>query len=185
MTTPKPNRKQVIAQTALAMFADKGYEQTSTHLIAKAAQVSEALIFKYYGTKEGLLEHVIATGYKRVIERLRGRLESTDALTLIHRVVELPYQLVAEEPAFWRVQSRLFDSEFARRQHARFLQPLPGLLRQAFEQLGYAQPQQESSLLLLLVDALWKHQANGTGEPLVFLITLIKSKYPAQAGALA
>lgn len=183
MNTPKPNRKQAIAQTALALFAEKGYEQTSTQLIAKAAQVSEALIFKYHGTKEALLEHVITTGYKRVIEQLRGRLEGVEALTLIHRVIDMPLQLVAEEPEFWKVQSRLFDSELSRQQHARFLQPLPGLLQQAFRQLGYDQPEEESRLLLLLVDALWKHQANDTDDSLMPLMTLLKSKYAAQASA--
>lgn len=183
MNTPKPNRKQAIAQTALALFAEKGYEQTSTQLIAKAAQVSEALIFKYHGTKEALLEHVITTGYKRVIEQLRGRLEGVEALTLIHRVIDMPLQLVAEEPEFWKVQSRLFDSELSRQQHARFLQPLPGLLQQAFRQLGYDQPEEESRLLLLLVDALWKHQANDTDDSLMPLMTLLKSKYAAHAGA--
>ena len=185
MTIPKPNRKQAIAQTALALFAEKGYEQTSTQLIAKAAQVSEALIFKYHGTKEALLEHVITTGYKRVIEQLRGRLEGVDALTLIHRVIDMPLQLVAEEPEFWKVQSRLFDSELSRQQHARFLQPLPGLLQQAFRQLGFAQPAEEGRLLLLVVDALWKHQANETDESLRPLLALLKTKYAVQAQALA
>ena len=185
MTIPKLNRKQTIAQTALSLFAEKGYEQTSTQLIAKAAQVSEALLFKHYGTKEALLEHVITTGYKRVIEQLRGRLQGADALTLIHRVIELPLQLVAEEPEFWKVQSRLFDSELSRQQHARFLQPLPGLLQQAFRQLGFAQPAEEGRLLLLVVDALWKHQANETDESLGPLLALLKRKYAVQAQALA
>ncbi|KAA9339227.1 TetR/AcrR family transcriptional regulator [Hymenobacter busanensis] len=178
-------RKQLIAQVALHLFAEKGVEHTPTQLIAKEAEVSEALIFKHFGSKELLLDYVIRTGYKRVIEQNRGRLLENSPLELIHRIIELPLVLVREEAAFWKLQTRLGDVEVARTQHERFMQPLPGLLEVAFRQLGYAQPAQEARLLMLLVDALWKNLAtNGTNE-LPELLEFIKSKYGSQVASKA
>jgi len=76
------SRKQLIARTALRLFADKGYEQVPTQLVAREAGVSEALIFKHFGTKEQLLLFIITTGYQRVAAHVRGRLVDDDQLVV-------------------------------------------------------------------------------------------------------
>jgi AcrR family transcriptional regulator len=59
-TTEKMTEKQQkIVETAIQMFADKGYASTSTAEIAKAAGVAEGTIFRHFGSKENLLLSVI------------------------------------------------------------------------------------------------------------------------------
>ncbi|MCC3153194.1 helix-turn-helix domain-containing protein [Hymenobacter sp. BT770] len=174
------SRKQIIAQKALHLFAERGYERVSTVLLAKEAPVSEALIFKRFGTKEQLLVSIITTGYQRIVEHIRGRLAEQDPLVFLHKMIDLPLELVQEEPDFWKLQARLSEVEFARRQHAHFLQPLPGLLQRAFEGLGYAQPKLEAQLLLLLVETFWLLQATGFGQATPKFLEFIKSKYQYQ-----
>ena len=174
------NRKQLIAQSALQLFAERGYENTSTALIAKEAEVSEALIFKHFGNKDLLLDYIIRHGYKRVIEQGRGRLPENAPLELIYKIIDLPYTLVQEEPAFWKLQNRLVDVAVARTQHERFLQPLPGLLAKAFQQLGYAEPDKEARLLMLLVEVLWKSLATQDHGDIPEMLEFIKTKYRAQ-----
>ncbi|WP_127537164.1 TetR/AcrR family transcriptional regulator [Paenibacillus illinoisensis] len=48
-------KQERIIKTAIQLFAEKGYSNTATAEIAKVAGVSEASIFKQYGTKENLL----------------------------------------------------------------------------------------------------------------------------------
>ncbi|WNS43948.1 TetR/AcrR family transcriptional regulator [Paenibacillus sp. MMS20-IR301] len=48
-------KQQRIVEAAIQLFAEKGYANTSTAEIAKTAEVSEASIFKQYGTKANLL----------------------------------------------------------------------------------------------------------------------------------
>ena len=175
------NRKQQIAEVAQHLFGDKGFDQTPTLLIAKEAGVSEALIFKHFGSKEQLLDIIIRSGYKRIIEHNRGWMEERDPLAFIHSVIELPYKLVLEEPHFWKLQSRLADSVTAQKQHERFLQPVPARLTQAFTELGYTDPDKEARLLMLLVEALWKQQAKTNDENLRELLDFIKAKYGPQA----
>jgi len=52
-------KQQRIVETAIKMFAEKGYANTSTAEIAKNAEVSEGTIFKHYGTKDHLLLSII------------------------------------------------------------------------------------------------------------------------------
>ncbi|QJC53164.1 TetR/AcrR family transcriptional regulator [Paenibacillus albicereus] len=57
-------KQERIVEAAIQLFAEKGYSNTSTAEIAKAAEVSEASIFKQYGTKEKLLLHLIVPRVK-------------------------------------------------------------------------------------------------------------------------
>jgi len=48
-------RREMIARAALTLFAERGYERTTTKEIARAAGISEGTIFKYFPTKHDLL----------------------------------------------------------------------------------------------------------------------------------
>lgn len=58
-TAKRTVKQQRIVETAVRLFAEKGYSNTSTAEIAKVAEVSEASIFKQYGTKDNLLLYLI------------------------------------------------------------------------------------------------------------------------------
>ncbi|WP_438350760.1 TetR/AcrR family transcriptional regulator [Paenibacillus sp. FA6] len=55
----KTVKQRKIIETAIKLFAEKGFANTSTAEIAKMAEVSEGTIFKHYGTKDKLLLSII------------------------------------------------------------------------------------------------------------------------------
>ncbi len=63
LTKPRQRNREeteaALAAAASVLFAQKGYEATTTSAIAAAAGYSEALIQRYFGGKEGLLLAVI------------------------------------------------------------------------------------------------------------------------------
>jgi len=52
-------RRSQIIKVAMALFASKGFKGTTTRAIAKAASVSEAIIFRHFATKEDLYDAII------------------------------------------------------------------------------------------------------------------------------
>ena len=66
-------RYETILAAASRAFAEKGYETTSITEIARAADVSDGLIYKYFSNKRDLLEHVLRNFYERVIEDLGAK----------------------------------------------------------------------------------------------------------------
>ncbi|MGE7920475.1 TetR/AcrR family transcriptional regulator [Viridibacillus sp. NPDC093762] len=58
-TKKRTEKQKKIIENAIKLFAQKGYANTSTAEIAKAAEVSEGTIFKHYGTKDQLLLSII------------------------------------------------------------------------------------------------------------------------------
>ncbi|MCC9167138.1 TetR/AcrR family transcriptional regulator [Pontibacter harenae] len=171
-------KKEQILETALKLFADRGYENTPSSLIAKEAGVSEGLIFKYYTNKENLLETIIKTGYTRIVMNNRGMLEEKDPQTFLNKILSLPSKLVSEERDFWRLQRRLWYDETAMQHHRRFMHPLVGRLKEAFAELGYKEPELETEVALMLVDSLWHLFIDGTKyEHTMKLLNVIKAKY--------
>lgn len=79
-----------ILMAAKQLFAERGYENTSTVAIARLAGTSESQLMKHFGSKEGLLEAIFDTGWVGLadalaslrhapspIEKLRTLLETT------------------------------------------------------------------------------------------------------------
>ena len=60
-----------ILQAAKSLFATKGYENTSTVAISRAAGSSESQLMKYFGSKEGLLEAIFDESWQRINRSVR------------------------------------------------------------------------------------------------------------------
>lgn len=70
VATKKTVKQQKIVETAIRLFAEKGYANTSTAEIAKSSGVSEGMIFKQYGTKENMLLSLIVPFIGKLIPSL-------------------------------------------------------------------------------------------------------------------
>ncbi len=171
------SRKEKILRVALALFATKGYVDTSTKEISIEAAVSEALIFKHFGNKDSLLAHIIKSGYRRVLSHHRGMMTYKEPRVFLRNMIFLPSQLVAEEPLFWKLQERLWHNSFSKQQHEQFMKPVQPILLRAFADLGYADPELETQYLLLIIDMLWKREASGDIANGVELAMMLEQKY--------
>ena len=66
MPTTRPSRRSSqerqasLIQAATALFAKKGFNGTTTKEIAKAAGISEALVYKHFPTKHALYAAILA-----------------------------------------------------------------------------------------------------------------------------
>lgn len=170
-------RREQIIQAALLLFAEKGYESTSTKQIAEKAKVSEALIFKHFENKDKLLTYLIKSGYRRVLAKNKGMITYQAATIFLTNMIDLPQKLVSEEPLFWKLQERLSHMEFSKMQHENFMKPVHAVINRAFTELGYEDPSLETQFLLLIIDTLWKKEVTNDLTNIDRLTDLVKSKY--------
>ena len=76
-----------LLQSARQLFAENGYEGTSTASIARMAATSESQLIKHFGGKAGLLEAVFVTGWNEVLPRIKASLtQETSALEKLRRI---------------------------------------------------------------------------------------------------
>lgn len=175
-------KKETILETALDLFAERGYEATPTSLIAKEAGVSEGLIFKHYLNKVNLLEEVVKAGYRRITDKSKGLVAENDPAKLIANVLDMPRKLVEDERNFWRMQFRLIDDEISQKHHNRYTHSVMQKLTEAFKKLGYKEPELESEILMLMVEGLWRlYLTQGDQDHFDKMLALIKQKYTNQS----
>lgn len=99
-------RREKILATSLALFAKKGFSATRTKDVARAAGVSEAMVFKLFPDKEGL--------YRAIIEKKIADAEAVLPLAELAesrdpperyfgRIAVLMLERVDEDPSFLRL----------------------------------------------------------------------------------
>ncbi|HET7626851.1 MAG TPA: forespore capture DNA-binding protein RefZ [Bacillales bacterium] len=71
----KPNKKQLVIDSAVLLFNGKGFDRTSVRDIASHAGVNVALISYYFGGKKSLLEHLMTSFYEGYTEGIAACLE--------------------------------------------------------------------------------------------------------------
>lgn len=81
---------QAILDTAVRLFAEQGYEQTTIAQIAREAGISQRSLFRYFGTKEDLVcgdQEALGELLKRTVEQQPAEVSAWDALRAGFEVV--------------------------------------------------------------------------------------------------
>lgn len=78
----KRQRRQLIADTALQLFADRGYDATTIEGIAAAVGIAPRTFFTHFRSKDDVVFALDEQRYDLLAERLADRGPDTDALTV-------------------------------------------------------------------------------------------------------
>jgi AcrR family transcriptional regulator len=145
-------KKEKILNAALELFANESYHGTSTSKVAKKAGVSEGLIFRHFGNKEGLLHEILRKGQEQLKLLYADVVMETDPQKVIEKAVNLPFDVKKEDYSFWKLQYKLKweldmfdDSKY---------EPIKQAIANAFSKMGYKEPEKEADILMLLSGAI-------------------------------
>ncbi|MBU8891891.1 MAG: TetR/AcrR family transcriptional regulator [Bacteroidales bacterium] len=174
-------KRDNILNVSLELFANQGYVNTSTSKIAKAAGVSEGLIFRHFGNKEGLLDAIVAIGTQSIEDYTTELLNENDPKKIISQAIDFPVIIMKENKDYWQLVSSLkFQSpEIAAKYHnTEIFKQLEEILEKAFTKLNYENPEMEMKYLFLTIAGLSSmHKQNKDEEANLNLVNFIKSKY--------
>ena len=93
----KQQTREAIAETARALFVERGFEAVRVAEIARAADVSEKTVFNYFPTKEDLVFWRLEAFEEEILGALRERAPGEPALAAFRRFVLTPRGLVDED----------------------------------------------------------------------------------------
>ncbi|MEM9326604.1 MAG: helix-turn-helix domain-containing protein [Bacteroidota bacterium] len=145
-------KKEKILEAALELFAKEGYRSTSTSKVAKLAGVSEGLIFRHFGNKEGLLDAIVAEGEERAKALFADIVLETDPKEVLRKTIFMGTKMTDNPAAsdFWKLQYKIKWELEQYGEHK--MEPLQMALTNAFEKLDYPHPHAEALLLMMLLD---------------------------------
>jgi AcrR family transcriptional regulator len=83
----KEQTRQLIADTAWRLFADRGFDQVSVAQVAREAQVAEATVYNYFGSKEDLFFSGLEAFGTRLTDAVSSRLPGESAVAAFRRAL--------------------------------------------------------------------------------------------------
>jgi AcrR family transcriptional regulator len=99
-------RREQLLDVGRALFAEKGFEATSTEEIASRAGVSKPVVYEHFGGKEGLYAVVVDREMSDLLERLTSALSSGHPRQLVERAALALLTYIEEETDGFRILSR-------------------------------------------------------------------------------
>ena len=143
-------KQEKILKSALELFATEGFHAVSTSKIARHAGVSEALIFRHFEHKEGLLAAILEHGKAKLKNEFADIVMSTDPKEVLRKILELPYNIPDSEYEVWRLTYALKWQ--TGRYDDKMLEPVKMAVTNAFKKLGVTNPEAEMDLLMMILD---------------------------------
>lgn len=108
--------RQAILDTALELFAERGFSRTSISELARITGVAEGTIFHHFKNKDGLfiavLEHVRQT-FVDAVNELQDDTTTTTGLELFERIIELYFTLSENKPNEFKLLFRGYTYKLA------------------------------------------------------------------------
>jgi AcrR family transcriptional regulator len=93
----KQQTRELLAETARRLFAERGFERVSVAEIAREADVSEKTVFNYFPTKEDLVYWRLESFEEELLETIRSRGAGESVLDAFGRFVRAPRGMLASE----------------------------------------------------------------------------------------
>lgn len=154
----RQEKKQLIMNTALELFANYGFANTSVSDIAKAAGIAKGLLYNYFQSKEELLETILNQGIDELMNifdlNKDGVLESYELETYI----EKSFKMIDENRTFWKLfysmslQSSVF--RVIEKRIDELYEPVMKLMVNYFANAGYENPFMEAVFFQSLLDGI-------------------------------
>ncbi|MBW2526296.1 MAG: TetR/AcrR family transcriptional regulator [Deltaproteobacteria bacterium] len=132
-----------ILKAAAELFADAGYEQTTTHQIAQRASISVGALYRYFSDKQAVLLELYRREITNTRQQLLDQFDITDLVAadvreIIRRTLSLAFDVYSEHAGLRRVlgeQSRKISAlvELRREQETELLGAVSRILGAAAE----------------------------------------------------
>lgn len=143
-------KQENILKAALKLFATEGYTATSTSKVAKAAGVSEGLIFRHFKNKDGLLSAIMEMGREAAKQSMADIILTSEPKDVVRKALEMPFTIGDEQHKMWKL---IYALKWQTDQYdIAAKEPLKLALRNAFEKLGYSDPNAEVEIILMFID---------------------------------
>jgi len=110
------NKKELIINAAIKLFAQKGFYTANVADVAKEAGVADGTIYLYFKNKDDLLISLFETKMEEILQRFSSLVEKNQsAEEKLHQFIHLYFQMIEED----RNLAEVFQVEL--RQSSKFL----------------------------------------------------------------
>lgn len=112
------NNKEFIAETALGLFARKGYEGVGVQEICQASGITKPTLYHYFKSKRGLLEYLTETYGMQLCLKIEEALTyNHDFINSLTKVLKTEIEFALEQRNYFYFHTLLLNSPEGSEQH--------------------------------------------------------------------
>jgi AcrR family transcriptional regulator len=102
-TEIRKQKKELIMETALELFAESGFHATSMSQIAKKAGISKGLTYNYFESKNEILEEILETSSNKIYENFDINHDGILTEEEFYQFIRQTFQLINNNRRFWKL----------------------------------------------------------------------------------
>lgn len=155
----KTRRK--ILESALELFATRGYHGTSINDIAKKAGISKGLAYNYFESKQDLVRAILNTLFE-IADEMEKQIDwDGDPYEAIRTIITATFKFMEESGHFWKMytsfslQPVIFDESI--NIYKEFMQMYFDKLEKTFRKIGVQNPKAEAKIFGAILDGAGLH----------------------------
>lgn len=178
----RANKKELIMDAAMELFANEGYHPSSVSKIAKKAGISKGLLYNYFESKEDLLVQIMTAGLEEMLAVFDPNNDGVLSEEEIANFITDIFKMLKEKHAYWKLYYAVFFqpkvSELLESKFAELYTKMMKMLIDYYQSHGLKNPEQEAMIFGALLDGVaFNYIMNPNLFPIESLIETIKEKF--------
>ena len=157
----REEKKMLIIETGIELFANKGFYSISIQDIAKKAGISKGLLYNYFNSKEDLMCAIIAKGLDDLLVFFDPDHDGVLTKQEIQYFIEEAFRTMEENMDFWKLYIAVLTQppvlKLVDRKISDRIESLWAMIEQYFVQQGEPDPKASAKIFGALLDGIGIH----------------------------
>jgi len=154
----RQEKRDLILNTALEVFATHGYHGASISTIASHAGIAKGLMYSYFESKEALLKAILEKGVRDILEVFEHMVNKEITPEILRKLLQTFFVQLKENGAFWRLYfaiamqpsvMELLENEFES-----LVNPYMETLKRYYRGQGSKNPEADALLAHAIIDGI-------------------------------
>jgi len=154
----REEKRKLIKDKALELFALEGFDKTSISKIAKNADISKGLLYNYFDSKEALLTDIIFEQVDMMMSFFDPNKDGVLEKEEMEYFIRQSFKMIKENPEFWKLYFMLaFQPNVMKLVEEKFMdmiQPMIERTNEFFRREGYENPEVWTRYLGAILDGI-------------------------------
>lgn len=101
--TIRKEKRELILDTALILFAENGFHQTSIEQIARKACISKGLTYNYFESKNAILEEILKKGFDAIYTHFDLNKDGLLTYAEFEFFIRESFNVISKNRNFWKL----------------------------------------------------------------------------------
>lgn len=178
-------KRQLIMDVSLELFASIGFENTTITQIAKKAGISKGLMYNYFTSKEELLEAILNKGMDQMLSIFDPNKDGMLDHLEMEQFIRGTFQMIKENSKMWKLYMAISFQpsvyKIIEKRSNELYEPSVKMMNHYFQEKRFSNPTAETFIFSSIMDGIaWGYVISPDKYPLDMVVEELINRYCKQ-----